>query len=424
MTTAGSIEGLVRPDAVHRQIYKRADVFEMEMERIFKGTWVFVGHESDVRAPGDFRTMRIGREPIILCRDRDGVVRVLVNRCRHRGATVCQLAAGNTNMFRCQYHGWTYADTGELLAIPYPERYDNDIRPDLGLVPVARVEAYRGLVFASFNPAVPSLVEHLGPDACGYIDVWMDHCGGRPFVTAGQAHQVIVSSNWKFQTENGLDGYHGGFTHRSFFNLMQRRTGANVRFANNLPTAQTKAFRHGHAAVDPETTSKKPLHARIAVLPGADAMLAAMRAAVGDAAYEELLDGLPGPGINIGIFPNLQLIGVHVRRIDPVSVDHTVVSVTPLLLEDAPPEFNDLRLRYHELFYGPAGFGQPDDLEMFARVHDGIDDTEDPWLLLDRGITREEVRGEVRVGNVTDDTPMRAQYREWVRLMGEVPVHG
>jgi benzoate/toluate 1,2-dioxygenase alpha subunit len=93
------------------------------------------------------------------------------------------------------------------------------------------------------------------------------------------------------------------------------------------------------------------------------------------------------------------------------------VTVRPLLLEDGPLEFNELRLRYHELFYGPAGFGQPDDLEMFARVDEGLDDEVDEWVLLDRGITQEEDLGDVRVGNVTDETPMRAQYREWLRLM-------
>jgi hypothetical protein len=130
-----------------------------------------------------------------------------------------------------------------------------------------------------------------------------------------------------------------------------------------------------------------------------------------------LLDGLAGPGINIGIFPNLQLIGIHIRRIEPISVDRTVVTVRPLLLADGPPEFNELRLRYHELFYGPAGFGQPDDVEMFARVDAGLDDEVDEWVRLDRGMTQEEDQGGVRVGNVTDETPMRAQYREWLRLM-------
>jgi anthranilate 1,2-dioxygenase (deaminating, decarboxylating) large subunit len=411
------VEGLVRPGAVHRAIYKDAGVFRLEMDRIFRCTWVFVGHESEVGEPGDYRTLRIGSEPVIFGRDHSGALQVLVNRCRHRGATVCQLAAGNATSFRCQYHGWTYRADGRLIGVPYPERYDSDVRNSLGLLRLPRVASYRGLVFASFNERVAPLPDHLGPAALGYLDRWLDHCRGRSFVASKEAHQLLVSSNWKLQVENGLDGYHGSFTHRSFFNLMQARTGRSVQYASGLPTAQTKAFAHGNAAVDPETTSRQPLVNRIAVLPDAERLLTGLRARVGDEEYPALLDALAGPGINIGIFPNLQLIGIHIRRIEPISVDRTVVSVRPLLLEDAPPEFNELRLRYHELFYGPAGFGQPDDLEMFARVDQGLDDEVDEWVRLDRGMTQEEDRGDVRVGNVTDETPMRAQYREWLRLM-------
>jgi phenylpropionate dioxygenase-like ring-hydroxylating dioxygenase large terminal subunit len=412
-----SMEGLVRPGAVHREIYKNPDVFSLEMDRIFKRTWVFVGHETEVREPGDYRTMRIGTEPVIFVRDQSGALQVLINRCRHRGASVCQLAAGNATSFRCHYHGWTYRADGRLIGVPFPERYDNDPRQHLGLLSLPCVESYRGLVFASFNKEVAPLLEHLGPATVGYLDRWLDHCGGQKLAALGEAHQLAVASNWKLQVENGLDGYHGGFTHRSFFTLMQQRTGKSVRYASGLPTAQTKAFAHGNAAVDPETTSRQPLINRIAALPDAERLLSDLRARVGEDEYTRLLDQLPGPGINIGIFPNLQLIGIHLRRIQPVSVDRTVVTVRPLLREEGPPEFNELRLRYHELFYGPAGFGQPDDLEMFARVDQGLDDEVDEWVLLDRGMSLEQVQGDMRIGNVTDETPMRAQYREWLRLM-------
>jgi len=414
---ADGLAAMVRPDAVHRDAYKNPAVFALEMERIFKGTWVFVGHESEVANPGDYRTLRIGNEPVIFVRDDGGVLRVLVNRCRHRAATVCQWEAGNARSFRCEYHGWTYRADGRLVGVTHPDRYDDDLRDTRGLVSVAKVDSYRGLVFASFNPQVPELVDHLGPAAVEYLDRWLDHAGGRPLVAMAQAHRLIIPSNWKLQVENGLDGYHGGFVHRSFFNLMQARTGKSVRYASGLPTAQAKAFRHGHAAVDPETTSRQPLVNRIAVLPHATELLESMRKRVGDDIYEGLLAALPGPGINIGIFPNLQLIGIHLRRIEPVSVDRAVVSVRPLLLADGPPEFNELRMRYHELFYGPAGFGQPDDIEMFDRVDDGLADDTDNWLLFSRGITQETEDGEVRTGNVSDETPQRAQYREWVRLM-------
>ena len=252
-----------------------------------------------------------------------------------------------------------------------------------------------------------------------YIDRFLDQCRGMPLVAHRQAHRVAMRGNWKLQMENGLDGYHAGFTHRSFFDVMQRRTGASVRYASGLPTATAHAFVNGHAAIDPETSSRKPLVTRIGTLPDAQARLAAVRSAVGEQDYEDYLAGLPGAGINVGIFPNLQLIGIHVRRIEPVSVDRTVVSVRPLTVDGAPEDFNWLRLRYHELFYGPAGFGQPDDFEMFDRVEAGLDDDSDAWLRFERGYGREESpdAGQSWVGNVTDETPQRGQYRQWLALM-------
>ena len=373
MTAAGSHPAaLVRDDGVRREIYRDPGVFALEMERIFKRTWVFMAHDSELAAGGDYLTMRIGTEPVVLVRGEDDEVRVLVNRCRHRGAIVCERAAGNAKSFRCQYHGWTYRNDGQLVGVPYPERQAADVRERLGLVALPRVESYRGLIFASFNPGVPSLTDYLGPGAIGYIDRFLDQCLGLPLVAHKQAHRVAMEANWKLQLENGMDGYHGGFTHRSFFDVMQRRLGTSVRYASGLPTATSRAFRNGHCAIDPETTSRKPLISRVATLPEAAERLALLRAEVGDDKYEDFLGGLTGAGINVGIYPNLQLIGIHIRRIDPVSVSKTVVSVRPLLVDGAPEQVNWLRLRYHELFYGPAASASP----MTSRCSSG---SRPPW---------------------------------------------
>ncbi|MDX6417748.1 MAG: hypothetical protein QOG28_2368 [Trebonia sp.] len=420
MTTAGIDPGaLVRDDGVRREIYRDADVFALEMERIFKRTWVFMAHDSELAASGDYLTMRIGTEPVVLVRGEDDQVRVLVNRCMHRGAIVCERAAGNAKSFRCQYHGWTYRNDGQLVGVPYPERQAADVRERLGLVALPRVESYRGLIFASFNPGVPPLTDYLGPGAIGYIDRFLDQCLGLPLVAHKQAHRIAMGANWKLQLENGMDGYHAGFTHRSFFDVMQRRLGTSVRYASGLPTATSRAFRNGHCAIDPETTSRKPLMSRVATLPEAAERLALLRAEVGDDKYEDFLGGLTGAGINVGIFPNLQLIGVHIRRIDPVSVNQTVVSVRPLLADGAPDQVNWLRLRYHELFYGPAGFGQPDDFEMFERVEAALGDTQDGWFRFERGLGAEQAvdEGDTTLGNVSDETPQRGQYKQWAALM-------
>lgn len=419
MTGVATPGALVRDDGVHREIYRDPKIFALEMERIFKQTWVFMAHDSELTGPGDYLTLRIGAEPVVLVRGEDGQVRVLVNRCRHRGAIVCELAAGNAKSFRCQYHGWTYRNDGQLVGVPYPERHSGDVRERLGLLALPRVQSYRGLIFASFNPGVPSLAEHLGPGVMGYVDRFLDQCLDLPLVAHRQAHRIAMDANWKLQLENGMDGYHAGFTHRSFFDVMQRRTGSSVRYASGLPTATSRAFRNGHCAIDPETASRKPLVTRVATLPEAAERLAALRRRVGDDRYEDFLTGLPGAGINVGIFPNLQLIGIHIRRIEPVSVNRTVVSVRPLMVDGAPDEVNWLRLRYHELFYGPAGFGQPDDFEMFERVEAGLGDTHDGWFRFERGYGREERRddGDTALGNVTDETPQRGQYRQWATLM-------
>jgi phenylpropionate dioxygenase-like ring-hydroxylating dioxygenase large terminal subunit len=420
MTTAGlHPETLVRDDGVRREIYRDPAVFALEMERIFKRTWVYMAHESELAASGDYLTLRIGAEPVVLARGEDDEVRVLVNRCMHRGAIVCERAAGNAKSFRCQYHGWTYRNDGQLVGVPYPERQGPDVRDRLGLIALPRVESYRGLIFASFNPDVPPLAEYLGAGAIGYIDRFLDQCLGLPLVAHRQAHRVAMGANWKLQLENGMDGYHGGFTHRSFFELMQRRLGTSVRYASGLPTATSRAFRNGHCAIDPETTSRKPLMNRVATLPEAEERLALLRAEVGDDKYEDFVGGITGAGINVGIYPNLQLIGIHIRRIDPVSVDRTVVSVRPLLVDGAPEQVNWLRLRYHELFYGPAGFGQPDDFEMFERVEAALGDTQDGWFRFERGHGDEQAvdDGDTTLGNVSDETPQRGQYRQWKALM-------
>jgi nitrite reductase/ring-hydroxylating ferredoxin subunit len=389
------------------------------MNRIFKRTWVYMAHESELTSNGDYLTSRIGGEPVVVVRGEDGQVRVLVNRCRHRAAIVCEHPAGNAKSFRCQYHGWTYRNDGQLVGVPYPERQAPDVRARLGLTALPRVESYRGLIFASFNADVPPLTDHLGPGAMDYIDRFLDQCLGLPLVVHSQVHRIAMDANWKLQLENGMDGYHAGFTHRSFFDVMQRRTGSNVRYASSLPTATARAFRNGHCAIDPETTSRKPLVTRVKTLPEATERLESLRQEVGDDKYEGYLAGLPGAGINVGIFPNLQLIGIHIRRIEPVSVNRTIVSVRPLLVDGGPEDVNWLRLRYHELFYGPAGFGQPDDFEMFERVEEGLADSSDEWLRFERGLGEETSRDDedTLLGNVTDEVPQRGQYRQWAALM-------
>jgi len=115
-----------------------------------------VGHESEVAHPNDYVRKKLGPQDVIMTRDWDGQVHLLLNRCAHRGNQVCEDERGNSGSFRCPYHGWTYRNTGELLGYPFNRGYGGkgtlERRLALGRVP--RVDSYQGFVFGSF--AFPS----------------------------------------------------------------------------------------------------------------------------------------------------------------------------------------------------------------------------------------------------------------------------
>lgn len=173
IATRSPYETLVKEDMVHRRLYTDPTIFAEEMRRIYGRAWVFIGHESEIPNPGDFKTDEIAGQPVIMVRHTDGQIRVLFNRCLHRGAVVCELATGNTPQFRCPYHAWTYKTNGELALVPNRELFGPDF--DLaqwGLIPVPRVDSYGGFVFVSLSPNGISLSEHLGR-AMHYIDVFL-----------------------------------------------------------------------------------------------------------------------------------------------------------------------------------------------------------------------------------------------------------
>jgi nitrite reductase/ring-hydroxylating ferredoxin subunit len=146
---------LVEDGRVHRDMFVRPDVYDEEMVRIFSTVWVYVAHESEIPNAGDFKLTQLGIEPVIVTRAASGAVNVLLNRCAHRGLTVCQKRTGNATSFRCAYHSWTYDGDGKLIGVPYPKGYGDDFdREAYSLGGPPRVESYRGFVFASFNPDV------------------------------------------------------------------------------------------------------------------------------------------------------------------------------------------------------------------------------------------------------------------------------
>jgi nitrite reductase/ring-hydroxylating ferredoxin subunit len=404
--------------------YQDQALFDLEMERVFRASWVYVGHETDVGQVGDFATVEIGTTPCILVRADDGSLQVLRNRCPHRGTTVCQVPNGNVKRFRCQYHGWTFDTRGRTVGVTFPEAYSQDALSAKNLMPLPKVESYRGFVFASFNPMVPSLSDHLGP-AAGYLDRYVDHCGQRALRTTPDAHMSTYPGNWKLQMENGVDGYHANFTHASFFDIMAKRTGKRSRYITASGGGETFDLGNGHVVLDQSQVASSALLDRLMTLPGyADAQKGVD--GLDSPEVNRLLAAIPGPGFNLAIYPNLQLIGIQVREIVPLSVTSTLVRVRPLLLAEGPAVINRIRLRYHEMFYGPAGFGQPDDFEMFARISAGLAGNCRDRTWFDRGVKESNPAPDDGIrppekGQLTDELPQRGQYREWLRRMSNSP---
>lgn len=205
---------------VSRDAFWDPDVHELELTKVFRGSWVFVAFDSELPNPGDYVTRRIGADPVIVSRGSDGSVSVLLNSCSHRGSAVCRGDSGNTRNFRCQYHGWTYDHGGSLIGVPeMGEVFGMDFpKGELGLPQCPRVQVVYGLIFASWNADVPPLEEYLG-DLMWYLQAAF----GRtvpPFQVMGPPSRNILKTNWKIAAENfGGDGYHLSITHKSIVDI-------------------------------------------------------------------------------------------------------------------------------------------------------------------------------------------------------------
>ena len=161
----------------NRRIFTDEELFELEMTHIFEGNWIYLAHESQVADPGDYFTTAIGRQPVVITRDKSGELHCLINACAHRGAMLCRRKTDNRMTLTCPFHGWTFRNDGALLKVKdpegagYPAAFASGGSHDL--TRVARFESYRGFLFGSLNPDVGTLAEHLG-DTTKVIDMLVD----------------------------------------------------------------------------------------------------------------------------------------------------------------------------------------------------------------------------------------------------------
>jgi phenylpropionate dioxygenase-like ring-hydroxylating dioxygenase large terminal subunit len=399
---------------VNRAALVDEGVFQAEMCLIFDRCWLYVGHESEIPKPGDFRARDVGNRPVVFWHGHDGVKRVLYNTCRHRGALVCRVPEGNTRTMSCFYHAWTYDSSGALSGLPDEEGYGPTFdRGRMNLCSPAKVESYRGFVFACFDPDAVDLRTYLA-GAAEFIDLVADQAEAQEIVPG--AHEFSADANWKLFVENSLDGYHLLPLHTTYFEYLVKVEGVRPNLGS---LDEAIDLGNGHAAVKARGPWARP------VARWTPALGEQNREWV-EAAYRELVckygperaDVIGRVDRSVVIFPNLVILdamGVIIRKIAPTSAGHTKVTQWSLATAGEGPDMRARRLENLITFQGPGGFATPDDLEAIEacqagfRTGGGV-----PWSDISRGMHREHSGQPCRN---SDEMQIRAFWRQWQALL-------
>lgn len=371
---------------VNRRIFTDAQIFELEMKHIFEGNWVYLAHESQLPNPGDYFTTYIGRQPVVITRDKGGALHCLINACAHRGAMLCRRRTDNRMTLTCPFHGWTFRNDGHLLKVKdpdgagYPPTFGRNGTHDL--TRIARLDSYRGFLFGSLNADVLPLTDHLG-DATKVIDLLVDQSPDGLEVLRGSSTYTF-DGNWKVQAENGVDGYHVSATHWNYVATTSRRsTGESKNNTKVLDAGSWGkhgggywAFPNGHVclwtwAPNPQD---RPLWGKLDEL----------KATLGADKGEFMIKG----SRNLGIYPNVYLMdqmSTQIRHFRPIAPDRTEVTIYCIAPKGESPADRARRIRQYEDFFNASGMATPDDLEEFRSCQRAFHANAAPWNDLSRG---------------------------------------
>ena len=354
---------------ISREIFVDKEVYARELETLFAKAWLFVGHESQIPDPGDFYMSRMGEESVILVRDKSGVIHVFLNSCRHRGMRVCRYESGNTSLFTCPYHSWTYNTDGKLRGVPrYNALYEGVLdRDKWSLIEVAQLANYKGSIWATWDADAPDFEVYLG-DAKAHLDQALDCRDGRPGgAEVIGVHKWVFPANWKYAAENFLgDTYHNP-SHRSV-DLVgigpSARRGVKGRRDNELEKAQHVwiSFPEGHGVHSAVQPRDEPYIEQFQNDPEIEEYFRhcheERKRRLGDTARL-----LPFVGT---LFPNTSYHGRQPRGLcawHPHSPTETEAWRFFMVDADAPSSVKDFLRQYYMRYSGPAGMTEQDDLE-------------------------------------------------------------
>ncbi|MEZ5812542.1 MAG: aromatic ring-hydroxylating dioxygenase subunit alpha [Rhizobiaceae bacterium] len=420
---------MVKPAEVHRDVYVSQDVFEMEMKHLFRNTWVYVGHDSQVPNKGDYYSTMVGDQPMLMARHTDNTVRLMYNRCPHKGTQVVIDTKGNTGkFFRCPYHAWSFKTDGSLLAIPLKKGYENtgfeSSCSSKGMTVVESVKNYRGFIFARLNPEGMSFEEFFG-DSLSSLDNMIDRSPEGRLEVVGSPLRYMHHCNWKMLVENQTDTCHPMVAHESSAgtvkDIWDKEGGDGPKpmavevilpFMSPYEFFEGMGIRtwdngHGHTGVH------HSIHSDYSAIPGYFEQMV-------EAYGEERAKAILGENRhNTVYFPNMMIKGPiqSLRLFKPIAADKTLVESWIFRLVGAPDTLLERTAMYNRLINAPTSIVGHDDLEMYERAQSGLMSDGIEWVNVQRLYDEHEAENPVAVYNGTTEAQMRNQFRAWEKFM-------
>lgn len=425
-----AIRALVREDAVHRDVYLSQELFDLEMERLWRNTWIYVGHDSQVPNIGDFYSTEIARQPLIMLRDEGGKVRVLMNRCAHKGARLVSAMHGQceNRLLRCPYHGWTYRLDGSIRTIPMKSGYEGTALADSpnsrGIVNLPHVENYRGFVFARLSESGPGFREYFG-ESLTSIDNMVERAPEGRLEVAGGVLRFMHDCNWKMFIENLNDTMHPMVAHESAAGTA-KKLWADKPEGTPKPMAieQFLPFVNGYSFFDQMGVH---IYENGHSYTGVNFSIHSAYSAIGE--YESLMEKTYGAERarailgevrhNTVYYPSLTIKGAiqSIRVVRPLGPQQTLIESWTFRLAGAPAQLLRRTVMYTRLINAPTSVVGHDDRHCYRAIQEGLAAEGNDWVSLHRNWTERERTQLAGNYNGTSEVSMRGQYRAWQQFM-------
>jgi phenylpropionate dioxygenase-like ring-hydroxylating dioxygenase large terminal subunit len=426
-----AVRALVRPDGIHRDLYISEELFQLEQEHFFANTWNYVGHESQIPNHGDYIRNEIAGRPLIIVRHGDGSVRVMMNRCAHKGAQLVSAPCGNTGkFFRCPYHAWTFRTDGSFQSAPLREGYEGtgfaQSEAARGLTTIGNVRTYRGFIFVKISDAGQDFEEWFG-DSLSSIDNMADRSPEGELEIAGGCLRYMHQCNWKMFVENLNDAMHPMVVHESSAGTARRlwmdkpedapKPMAIEQFVPFVSPYKffedmgVQVYENGHSF----SGANFSIHSKYSAIPSYEA---AMKARYGAEGAARILGTVRH---NTVYYPNLTIKGAiqAIRVAKPISANRTLIESWTFRLKGAPPELLQRTAMYSRLINSPFSVVGHDDLHAYRSIQAGLAASGNEWISLHRNHEPGEMERIPAVVIGTSELPFRNQYRTWLRLMTE-----